>query len=123
MTDFIAVTFLVSLAVIFMVASIIMKNTFMAMASGLCWALSSIYLFSRYYSGDADYGITVYGFAWVCALCTFGILFQSWWIHRPKTIAMTGQSDSFYSQDEFKEINDMYKARADRNALKGRRRG
>jgi hypothetical protein len=123
MTDFMAVTFLVTLAVIFMVVSIIMKNTFTAMVSGLCWAVASIYLFSRYYSGDLDYGVTVFGFAWVCALCAFGVLMQSWWTHRRKTLEMTGEKDAFYSSEDidFSEMREIYKMRDDRNAMRGRK--
>jgi hypothetical protein len=124
MTDFMAVTFLVALAIILWIVATILKNTFMMMASGLSWAISAIYLFSKYYSGDLEYGPTVYGFAWVCALCAFGTVFQTWWTHRAKTLAMTGEKDPFYNTEDmdFKEIRDMYKARDDRNSLRGRKR-
>jgi len=124
MTDFMAVTFLVALAVIFMIVAMILKNTLLSFASGLSWAVSAIYLFSRYYSGDSDYGVTVYGFAWVCALCAFGVLMQSWWVHRKKTLEMTGQSDPFYSKgdNDFSEMREIMQMRTDRNELRPRRK-
>jgi ABC-type multidrug transport system fused ATPase/permease subunit len=123
MTDLLSVMFLIGISVVFMIFSFIWKNTLLTIMSGLGWIIVSIYLFSMYYSGDSDYGYSVFGFSWLTLATGMGMLLMSWWSHRKKTEQMSDKvGETFYTEGdpEFKEINDMYKARANKKKLRGR---
>lgn len=122
MTDLLSVMFLIAISVAFMVFSFIWKNTLFTIMSGLGWIIVSIYLFSLYYSGDPDYGMSVFGFSWLTLATGMGMLFMSWWSHRRKTEVIQGKGENFYSDSdpEFKDIEEIYKARSNRKKLRGR---
>jgi len=123
MTDLLSVMFLIGISIVFMLFSFIWKNTLFTIMSGLGWIIVAIYLFSMYYSGDSDYGYSVFGFGWLTLATGMGMLFMSWYSHRKKTAQMGDNvAETFYTEGdpEFKEINDMYKARANKKKLRGR---
>jgi hypothetical protein len=122
MTDLLAILCLLALAVVFMVFSFIWKSTLFTILSGMAWIVVSIYLFSKYYSGDPDFGITVWGFGWLTMATGMGLFFRSWWVSRRKTELIQGKGENFYSEEDpdYKEISDSYKARANRKKLRGR---
>jgi hypothetical protein len=124
MTDLLSVMFLIAIAVVFMIFSFIWKNTLLTILSGLGWIIVSIYLFSMYYSGDPDYGMSVFGFAWLTLATGMGMLLMSWWSHRKKTIELstdkTGQGFYTDNDPDYKEFDEMYKARSNRKKMRGK---
>jgi hypothetical protein len=122
MTDLLSVFFLIGIAVAFMIFSFIWKNMLFTIMSGLAWIVVSIYLFSKYYSGDPDFGNAVFGLSWLTLASGMGMLFRAWWVSRRKTELIQGKGENFYSEEDpdYKEISDSYKARAARKKLRGR---
>lgn len=124
MTDLLSIMFAIGIALILSVVSVILKNTIFSIASGLGWALVAMYMFSLYATGDPDYGLYSWGLGMMAVILTLAMFFQGWWINRKKTIQMQNDTtgETFYTEGdpEFKEINDMYKARANKKKLRGR---
>jgi flagellar biosynthesis protein FlhB len=124
MTDLLSVMFMVGIVVVFSIAGFVLKNSIMIIVSGLGWSLSSIYMFNLVASGDSDYGTMTSGFGYLCLIMAMACFFSSWWIHRKQTILTQNDKtgETFYTEGdpEFKEINDMYKARANKKKLRGR---
>lgn len=123
MTDLLSVMFMIGIVVVFTIIGFIFKNTIMIIVSGLGWSLSSIYMFNLVASGDPDFGTMTSGFGYLCLIMALACFFFSWWSHRKKTELMGNKVDeTFYTEGdpEFKEINDMYKARANKKKLRGR---
>jgi hypothetical protein len=123
MTDLLSIMFILGIVVIFTIAGFILKNTILIIVSGLGWSLASMYMFQLSAMGDPDYGAFTNGFAYLCVLMAMACFFFSWWSHRKKTEQMSDKvGETFYTEGdpEFKEINDMYKARANKKKLRGR---
>jgi hypothetical protein len=124
MTDLLSVMFMIGISLILMLVAMIIRNTVLIIVAGLGWVVTSIFLFGLYATGDPDYSYSVYGFAWMCVLLAMTCFIYSWWSHRKKTLQMADDKtgETFYTEGdpEFKEINDMYKARANKKKLRGR---
>ena len=124
MTDLLSIMFILGIVVIFSIAGFVLKNTILIIVSGLGWSLSSLYMFSMANSGDSDYGAFTNGFAYLCVLMALACFFFSWWSHRGKTIKMaddkTGQGFYTDNDPDYKEFEEMYKARANRKKMRGR---
>lgn len=122
MTDLLSIMFILGIVVIFSIVAIVLKNTIFAIVSGLGWSLASIYMFSLSASGDPSYGVYTNGFGYLCIIMAMAMFFSSWWVSRRKTELIQGKGENFYSEEDpdFKDINDIYKARAARRKLKGR---
>ncbi len=114
MTDLLSLMFIVGIIVVFTIIAFIIKNTILAIVSGLGWTVSSIYLFTLVATGDADYtGGPTYGLAWIAVIMAMACFFSTWWLHRTKTEQMQ-KGRSFYDanfKDEYKDIEEIYEAR------------
>jgi hypothetical protein len=124
MTNLLAIFFVIGISLVLMIFALITKNTILIIVAGLGWIVTSIFLFSLYYSGDPDYGLQVFGFSWMAILLGMTCFFSSWWIHRKKTIELaddkTGQGFYTDNDPDYKEFEEMYKARSNRKKMRGR---
>jgi uncharacterized membrane protein YedE/YeeE len=124
MTDLLSVLFLIGLSLVLHIVALILKNTVLIIVSGLGWALVATYLFNVAGSGDPDFGRWTVGLGYFATILSLSAFFTSWWIHRKKTLQTQNDKtgETFYTEGdpEFKEINDMYKARANKKKLRGR---
>jgi len=85
MTDIVAVMFLIGIAALFTVMIFIFKHSMLCVVSGIAWLILGIYNFTRYYSGDPDAGIMVWGFGWLCLALTFVCWTAPLWLLKIKT--------------------------------------
>lgn len=123
MTDLLSIMFVIGIALILSIVSIVLKNTILSIVSGLGWALVAMYMFNLVALGDPDYGQFAWGFGMMAVILTMAMFFQTWWVHRKKTIELDDKTgESFYTDKDpdFKEIRELYEAR---NARKKLRRG
>jgi hypothetical protein len=124
MTDLLSIMFILGIVVIFSIAGFLMKNTVLIIVSGLGWSLASIYMFQLSAMGDPDFGVFTNGFGYLCVLMAMACFFFSWWSHRKKTIEVindkTGQGFYTDNDPDYKEFEEMYKARSNRKKIRGR---
>jgi peptidoglycan/LPS O-acetylase OafA/YrhL len=124
MTDLLSIMFAIGIALILSALSVILKNTIFSIVSGLGWALVAMYMFNVSSQGDPDIGVFAWGLGMMAVILTLAMFLQGWWLSRKKTLQMSNDKtgETFYTEGdpEFKEINDMYKARANKKKLRGR---
>jgi flagellar biosynthesis protein FlhB len=123
MTDLLSIMFILGIVVIFSIVAFVIKNTILAIVSGMGWSLSSIYMFAMSASGDPDMGTFTNAFGYLCLIMAMACFIAVWYLHRKKTILMDNKTgETFYTEGdpEFKDINDMYAARKARRKLRGR---
>ena len=123
MTDLLSIMFVIGIALILSIVSIILKNTILSIVSGLGWALVAMYMFSLVASGDPDFGQFAWGFGMMSVILAMAMFFQTWWIHRKKTLQLDPKTgENFYTENDpdWKDIQDIQNARRTRRKLRGR---
>ena len=124
MTDLLSVLFLIGLSLVLHIVALILKNTVLIIVSGLGWALVATYLFNIAGSGDPDFGRWTVGLGYFATILSLSAFFTSWWIHRKQTIKLaddkTGQGFYTDNDPDYKEFEEMYKARANRKKMRGK---
>jgi len=122
MTDLLSIMFAIGISLVLSIMAIIFKNTVFSIVSGLGWALTAMYMFSLYATGDSDYGLFSWGLGMMAVVLCLGMFFQSWWVHRRKTEVIQGKGENFYADNDpdYKEFEEMYKARSNRKKMRGR---
>lgn len=120
MTDLLSIMFAIGIALVLSIVAVVLKNTIFSIVSGLGWALVAMYMFSLYATGDPDYGQFSWGLGMMATILSLAMFFQSWWVHRKKSIAISEKGIDPYSADDldFKEMNDIYKARDARRKMR-----
>jgi len=112
MTDVISVFFLIGIAVLFTILLFFKHNALIAIISALSWAGLALYGFNNYYSGDPDYGIMVYFFAWFCTAMAIILITSPLWLF--KKVAVVPEKDnreSWEIEDEKRQKRIKYLSR------------
>jgi len=124
MTDLLSIMFAIGIALILSALSVILKNTIFSIVSGLGWALVAMYMFNVSSQGDPDIGVFAWGLGMMAVILTLAMFLQGWWLNRKKTIEMasdkTGQGFYTDNDPDYKEMDEMIKARANRKKMRGK---